>query len=154
MNLLKKYEKNYRIPSGSPKGPIKQDLSALLTFYLSRRFLGIVSLIFLKFCHDARIACEVRSDRARFSGKIIFAPKIGKKGFFQLIGKFGHQFLLNLIYNKNLYYWLCSCTGCIYVKIFVPEIWVRMFSANQIPGFFNQPYPQNKSVKQSDSLPC
>ena len=25
-------------------------------------------------------------------------------------------------------------------KNFVPEIWVKMFSANQIAGFFNQPY--------------
>ena len=54
------------------------------------RFLGIVSLIFPKFCHGARIPCEVRPDRARFSGKIIIAPKIGKIRFFQLIGKFGH----------------------------------------------------------------
>ena len=27
-----------------------------------------------------------------------------------------------------------------------------MFSANQIAGFFNQPYLQNKSVKQPDFL--
>ena len=31
--------------------------------------------------------------------------------------------------------------------MFVPEIWGKMFSANQIAGFFNQPYLQNKSVK-------
>ena len=29
-------------------------------------------------------------------------------------------------------------------KIFVPEIWAKMFSANQIAGYFNQPYLQNK----------
>ena len=29
-------------------------------------------------------------------------------------------------------------------KIFVPEIWPKMFSDNQIAGFFNQPYLQKK----------
>ena len=32
------------------------------------------------------------------------------------------------------------------MKIFVPEIWGKMFSANQIAGFFIQPCPQNKSI--------
>ena len=32
------------------------------------------------------------------------------------------------------------------MKIFVPEIWAKMFSANQIAGFFIQPCPQNKSI--------
>ena len=32
-------------------------------------------------------------------------------------------------------------------KIFIPEIWAKVFSANQIAGFFNQPYLQNKSMK-------
>ena len=31
-------------------------------------------------------------------------------------------------------------------KIFVPEIWAKIFSAIQIAGFFNQPYLQNKSM--------
>ena len=61
---------------------------------------------------------EVVCDRAGFSGKVFFfAPKLGKRaqngsktGFFQFIGKFGHQFLLNLIYNGNLFYLLCSCS--------------------------------------------
>ena len=91
-----------------------------------------------------------------FLGKFIL-PKNQEKGpkqasFYQLIGKFGHQFLLNLIYNENLYYLLCSCTNPIFGKIFVPEIWAKMFSANQIAGFFNQPYLQNKSMKQPDFL--
>ena len=37
-------------------------------------------------------------------------------------------------------------------KIFVLEIWARMFSANQIAGFFNQPYLQNKSMNKPDFL--
>ena len=75
-----------------------------------------------------------------------FCPKIGK-WFFQFIGKFGNKFFLNLIYNKNLYYLLCSCTNPIFGKVFVPKIWAKMFSANQIAGFFNQLYFQNKSLK-------
>ena len=35
-------------------------------------------------------------------------------------------------------------------KMLVHKIWTKMFSANQIAGFFNQPYLQNKSVKYSD----
>ena len=44
----------------------------------------------------------------------------------------------------------CSCTNPIFEKIFVPEIWAKMSSANQIAGFFNQPYLQNKSMKKLD----
>ena len=49
--------------------------------------------------------------------------------------------------NENLYYLLCSCTNPIFGKILVPEIWAKMFSANQVAGFFVQPYLQNKSMK-------
>ena len=49
-------------------------------------------LIFSKFWHGTRIPCEVVCDRAGFSRKIFFVPKIGKMGekFFQFTGKFGH----------------------------------------------------------------
>ena len=33
-----------------------------------------------------------------------------------------------------------------YLGFFIPQIWAKMFSANQIAGFFNQPYLQNKLV--------
>ena len=56
-------------------------------------------------------------------------------------------FLLNLFFNENLYYLLCSYTNPIFGKFFVPEIWAKMSSANQIAGFFNEPYLHNKSVK-------
>ena len=35
---------------------------------------------------------------------------------------------------------------------FAPEIQAKIFSANQITGFFNELYLQNKSVKQPDFL--
>ena len=86
-------------------------------------------------------------------------PKLGKwaqngpkTGFFRFIGTSGHYFILNLIHNEELYYLLRSCTNSIFGKIFVPEIWAKMFSANQIAEFFNQPYLQNKSMKQPGFL--
>ena len=54
-------------------------------------------------------------------------PKwVKKQVFFQFIGKFG--------------------------KIYVPEIWAKMFSVNEIAEFFNQTYLQNKSMKYPDFL--
>ena len=99
--------------------------------------------MFSKVWHDARMRCEVVRDRARFSRKKIFAQKLGKwakngpkTGFFQFIRKFAHYILLNLIYNENVYYLLCSCTNAIFGKIFGPEIWTKMLSAIQNSEFF------------------
>ena len=52
-----------------------------------------------------------------------------------------------MFYNKNIYCLLCSCANPIFGKSLVLEIWAKMFSANQIAGFFNQLYLQSKSVK-------
>ena len=93
------------------------------------RFLGIVSVVFSKFCHGARNLYEVVLDRAGFFGKYFLPQKLGKwtkigqkQGFFEFIEKFGHQFLLNLFYNENLYYMLCSFTNAIFGKRFVTKI--------------------------------
>ena len=58
------------------------------------------------------------------------------------------------------FYWICSIMKiyiifCVpaqisYWKIFVPEIWAKMFPASQIAGFFNQPYLKKKSIKYPD----
>ena len=75
-------------------------------------------------------------------------PKMGQnQGFFNLLENLVINFLLNLIFNGNVYYWLRSYTNPIFGKNFVPEIWAKMFSANQIAVFFNQPYLQNKLMK-------
>ena len=74
-------------------------------------------------------------------------PKMGKTCFLEFIEKFGQQFLLVLFYNKNLCYLLCFCTNPIFMKFLVPKIWAKMFLANEIAGFFNQPGLQNKSMK-------
>ena len=56
------------------------------SFRLCGRFLGIASLVFSKFWHGARNPYEVVRDRAEFSRKNFFAPRIGKmdqtQGFF------------------------------------------------------------------------
>ena len=111
------------------------------------RFLGIVSLVFLKFWPGARNPYEVVRDSRIFQKKS-FCPQIRKMekwsknepetGFFEFIVKFCHQFLLNLFYNENLYYFLCSCTNPIFGKIFVSKIWAKMFSVNQIISRTNQ----------------
>ena len=64
-----------------------------------------------------------------------------KQGFLNLLE---NLFLLNLTYNENLYYLLCFYTSPIFGKIFVLEIWAKMFSVNQIAGFSNQPYLRKK----------
>ena len=121
--------------------------SVLPSVLLSRHFHGIVSLVFYEIRGGARIPCEIVHDSQIFQENF-FPKKLGKwtqnglkTGFFQFIWNFGHQFLLNLIYD------LCSCTNPMFGKIFLPEIWVKMFSANQIAGFFNHSYLQNKSMK-------
>ena len=45
-----------------------------------------------------------------------------------------------------------SCRNLIFGKKFFPEIWSEMFEANQIGGFFNQPYFQNRPMKFLDFL--
>ena len=71
------------------------------SFRLSGRFLGIVSLVFSKFWHDARNSCEVVRDTTGFSRKKFFPQKLGKwakngskTGSFKYIEKFCHWFLL------------------------------------------------------------
>ena len=63
---------------------------------LSGRFLGIVSLVFSKFWHDARNPYQVVCDIARFSEKKIFCPKnwenepkmCQKQGFLNILKTF------------------------------------------------------------------
>ena len=43
-------------------------------------------------------------------------------------------------------------TNLIFGKILVPEIWVKIVLANEIAGFLNQLYLQNKIMKSSDFL--
>ena len=76
-------------------------------------------------------------------------PKIG---IFEFIKRFDHYVLLNVFYNENWYYFLCSNTNPICVKTLVLEIWAKILSGNQITGFLNQLYFQSKSIKCLDFL--
>ena len=132
-------------PSFRPSVPpsILQSVRAFSWNYIIINF-GMVLETHMKLCMTAG-----------FSGKNIFwpknwenGPKMGQnQGFFKFIEKFGHYVLLNLFYNENLYNLLCSCANRIFGKIFVSEIWAKMFSDNQIARLFNQPYLQNRSMK-------
>ena len=66
--------------------------SAVPFVFLSRRFLGIVSLVFSEFWYGARNPYEVVHDRAGFSGKI-FCPNVWENGpkawFFEFIERLG-----------------------------------------------------------------
>ena len=102
--------------------------------------LGIVSLFFLNFgmvLETSMAFCVTKPD---------FLEK-KKKGFLSL--------LKNLVSH---FYWVCSVMKIYFIccvpaqipylgKFIVPEIWAKIFSANQIARFFNQPYLQNKSMK-------
>ena len=59
---------------------------------------------------------------------------------------------LNLVHSESLYYVLYFSTNLIFVKTLLPEIWAKMLSVNQIAGFLNQLYLQNKQLKKPDFL--
>ena len=123
--------------------------SFLPSFRLSGHFLGTGSF-FSVFKHDARNPYEDVRGRFRFFG-IFFFQKVGeggpKTGFLNLLIKFCHHFLLNLLDNGNYYYLLCSYTKLIFGKNHVLEMWAKMLSANQIAGFLNMQYLQNELMK-------
>ena len=122
------------------------------SFHLFGHFRGIVSLVFSKFWHDARNQYEVVRDRAGFSRKKMFAPKIGKvgqkQGLLNIVKNFVIIFLLNLLYNESVYYLLYPCTNpTIFGKILVPQIWTKMFSTNQITGSTISPEQINEIAR-------
>ena len=125
------------------------------SFCLSGHFLGIVSLVCSKFWHDARNPYVVVRDRALFSRKNFFAPKIGKMGQKWAKNRVFLNILKNLVINL---YWIWSIMKMYIIcyapaqipylgKILVPEMWAKMFSVNQIAGFFNHSYLWNKSME-------
>ena len=101
----------------------------LLFVFLSRYFLGILPLIFCKFWHGGRNPYEVVQDSAIFK-KFFFWPKIGK-----------------IVLWWKFIFFVCSCSNPIFGKIFIPKIWSKMFSANQIAVFYNQSYLQKEWMK-------
>ena len=96
-NDIKASKGSHWTPSGSCKGPMKQDLSVIPSGLLSGCHLGILSLVFSEFWHNARNPYEVVRDSRIFWGKIV-CPKIWenrqklaqKTVFFEFIERFGH----------------------------------------------------------------
>ena len=87
--------------------------------------------------HDSKISLE-----KHFCPKNLgHGPKIG---IFELKENFGCYFSLNLFYNENLYHLRCSCANSMFGKNLFPVIQTKMLSANQMAGFFNQLFFQNK----------
>ena len=124
--------------------------SFCLSFYLSRHLLGIVSLVFCNFGMVLETHLKLCVTDPDFLEKLFLPKKLGKwtrngpkARFFEFIAKFGHQFLLNLFNNRNIFLFL-SCL--------VLEIGAKIFSANQNVEFFYQPYFQNKSLKYLNFL--
>ena len=72
-----------------------------MSFRLSGRFLGIVSLVFSKFWHPARNPYEVVRDRGGFSGNFFVFRKWTKNRPKTRFLKF----LKNLVI---IFYWICS----------------------------------------------
>ena len=120
--------------------------------FLSGSFLG--SLVFSETQHCVRSMCCYTRQSWIFFKK--FVPKNGangpKIGVFEFFGKFSHKSFLNLIYKKSLYYLKYSCTNFILGKNLVHEIWTEMLLSNQIAGFLNCLYLQNKMMKKPGFL--
>ena len=55
----------------------------------------------------------------------------------------------NLVDKESLYLLLYSCSNPILRKNLVPEIWAKIFSANQITGFLNKVYLLDKMMKKT-----
>ena len=75
------------------------------SFRLSRRFLGIVWLVFSKSWHGARNPYEVVRDRAWFSRNIFFPKKLRKWVKNGPKTSFFKKILNNFVIN---FYWICS----------------------------------------------
>ena len=68
------------IGSSRMEGPLKSPLSVCLSIYQFGIFLRNGSLVFSDFWQDGRYLAYLKTDRALFSNKIYFCPKLGKKG--------------------------------------------------------------------------
>ena len=108
------------------------------SFRLSRRFLEIASLVFFCFFVFGMVLqthMKLYVTVLDFPEKIVFAPKMVQN----------LTFIEKCKKLKNIE--KSSCTNPIFGDSLVHEICPKMFSANKIAGFFNQPYLWSKSMK-------
>ena len=127
----------YWTPCGSWKVPMKYGQSVLLSIILSVQ--AFSSLVFASLVFFFGIVLETHMKLCmtvlNFPKKNFFAPKMVQKlKFIEKCKK------LKNIENS-------SCTNPIFGDSLVHEIWAKMFSANKIEGFFNQPDLRSKSMK-------
>ena len=91
----------------------------------------------------------VLESHVKLSMKIFLPPKLGKwakNRVFSINWKIWSLILLNLIIMK-IHIICCLPAQIPYLgKFLFLRYGPKMFSANQIAGFFNQPYLQNKSM--------
>ena len=136
-------------PSSSQKGPMKQGLSIPSCFLLGC-FLGIGSLVFSGARKPYQVVHSPPSpQKKKKKKKKKWAKNRPKVGLFEFKEKkVSYQFFLNLFYNENLHYLLCSCTNRLFRKNVIPETKAKMLSAIQIARFLNQAFVQSKSMRQ------
>ena len=129
---------SFQTPGSGRKGPMNQGLSfcPCLEVFLGLAHQFCLKLSMVLVAHV--LLCVTRPDVLCVTGpyffkKIFLPPKWGKwakngrkTGFFKFIGKFSHQFCLNLVYKGILYNLLYSCTNLMLGKNLVPEIWTKM----------------------------
>ena len=120
-----------------------------------RTFLGIGSLVFFQiFALCQKIISSCRWQNQIFSFSFFLPRKLKKcaqsrpKISLFLLKKLIIIFFLNLVNNESVYYFLCYCKNTICMENVVHEIWAKMLLANQIAGFLNELYFQNKWIKQ------
>ena len=136
-------------PGRGWKGHLNQGLFILPIFCPSVRKFSRDWLIsfFSETQHGVREPCVTESD---FLKKIIFSKneemcqKWAKNRVFKIYWKIQLLIFLNLVYKESLYYLLYSCTNSISGKNLIP--------ANQITGYLNQLYLQNKTMKKPDLM--
>ena len=117
------------------KGPMNQGLSvspSIPLYICSSSFLGIGALVFSETQHGVRGQCVVLHDRGGFFDFFAINGGMGQKqGFLNLLENLVIDFFLNLVYKGSVYYLGYSWTNPVLGTNLVPEIWVKMLSANQ-----------------------
>ena len=137
-------------PSGSRKCPIKWGLAVLTSFHLSGYFLGIIrSIVFSEFRHGARNLYDpLYVTQPNFLEKLFSPWKLAKNGPKVCFLNLKKNLIINfhwILSTMKIYIICCVSTQISYLeKIFF--LGCKVLVANQIAGFLNQLFLQNKSM--------
>ena len=134
----------------SQKHPMKQGLSILSSCHLHDCFLGIGSLDFSEFWHGARNPYKVVHENPNFWKNFFCFKNWGKgpkSGFLNLKKNLVISF--HRIYSiMKILLFAVFINNPIFGKNLTSEIQAKTLSANQIAGFLNHLFLQNKLIKQ------